>query len=63
MSITISARIQNGKIIPKDSLNIEEGDVLLRIEHISTEPAIKTKILVSEDLVKEVMESELDIFL
>ncbi len=63
MSITVSARIQNGKIIPKGTLSIKEGDVLIRIEPISTEPAIKTKILVSEDLVNEVIDSELDIFL
>lgn len=39
----MSARIQNGKIIPQKYSEYKRGDILIRIEPFSTEPPIKTK--------------------
>ncbi len=63
MSILVDATIKKGVIVLKKQLDIEEQDVTIRIEPVHKEPALKTKICASEELVEEVLESEPDKFL
>ncbi len=63
MPILIDATIKKGVIVPKKELDIEEQDVLIKIEPVHKEQALKTKIIVSEELVEEILTSEPDKFL
>lgn len=62
MPILVDATIRKGIIVPKRQLNMEEQDVFIRIETIHKEPALKTRICASEELVEEVLASEPDMF-
>lgn len=62
MSILVDATIRKGIIFPKKRLDIEEQDVVIRIERVHSEPSLKTRISASEELVEEVLTSEPDKF-
>ncbi len=63
MPILVDATIKKGVIVPKKELDLEEQDVTIRIEPAHREPALKTRISASLELVEEVLSSEPDKFL
>lgn len=63
MPILVDATIKKGVIVPKKQLDIEEQDVLIKIEPAHREPALKTRISATPELVEEVLASEPDKFL
>lgn len=60
MPILVDATIKKGVIVPKKELDLEEQDVTIRIEPVHREPALKTRISASLELVEEVLTSEPD---
>ncbi|MFQ6062922.1 MAG: hypothetical protein ACE5KT_06375 [Methanosarcinales archaeon] len=60
MSITVQAKIKEGIIVLDNKLDIANEDVLIRIEPLKKEQAIKTKIKASSELVEEILASEYD---
>ena len=63
MSILVDATIKKGVILPKRKLDLEEHDVIIKIEPAHRESALKTRISASLELVNEVLESEPDKFM
>ncbi len=63
MPILVDATIKKGVIVPKKELDLEEQDVTIRIEPAHREPALKTRIRSSLELVEEILASEPDKFL
>jgi hypothetical protein len=63
MPILVDATIIKGVIVLKKELDLEEQDVTIRIEPVHIEPALRTRICASLELVEEVLASEPDKFL
>lgn len=62
MEIIIHARIKNGIIYPLEKINIEDKEVLVKILK-EDDPPFKTKIKASNEMVKQILEEELDLLL
>jgi predicted DNA-binding antitoxin AbrB/MazE fold protein len=62
MGIIIHARIKDGIIYPLEKINIEDKEVLVKILK-EDNPPFKTKIESSNEMVKQILEEELDLLL
>ena len=62
MGIIIHARIKDGIIYPLEKIDLDDKEVLVQILK-EDDPPFKTKIESSNEMVKQILEEELDLLL
>jgi len=62
MGIIIHARIKDGIIYPLEKIDLDDKEVLVQILP-EDKPPFKTKIKASNEMVKQILEEELDLLL
>ncbi|MCC7573625.1 MAG: hypothetical protein KO464_09630 [Candidatus Methanofastidiosum sp.] len=62
MGIIIHARIKDGIIYPLEKIDLDDREVLVQILK-EDDPPFKTKIKASNEMVKQILEEELDLLL